>query len=171
MDPLRAFIDDGGLDRVLRPLHRPCRWVVDYADFRQEVLLRAMDRIASLRGRTPQEVGAWIKTIGRRRMVDYLRQSSREGPGGAGFLPDREPAADGDGEAEVLRREAELRWLAGVVEALPPEERELLDRRYRLGQSWEEISIALNISPNTLSQRHLRLIKRIRGAREREDPA
>ena len=53
-------------------------------------------------------------------------------------------------------------WLQQALAALDDVERQIYARRYQHGESWGEISRALHIRPNTLAQRHRRLLQKLR---------
>jgi RNA polymerase sigma factor (sigma-70 family) len=163
-DLLQAFLDTGGVDRVLRPIHGPCRRLIDYDDFRQEVLYRALRTTASFQGTSLAEYGGWLKVIGARFMTDLIRQSRHQHPGP---LPPQVADTSTRSVPDAADFHLNLDWLRAVRAALPPDDRELLERRYERKQGWGEIATAMGLTPNNLAQRHVRLIARCRALRPR----
>ena len=150
---LEHLIRTGTIFAVLRRCHLPCRRLVSFEDFCQEVFLRAVRHQRSFRGQSDQEMAGWLRAIGNQNMVEHLRRSRQER-----LLPLRIDIA----QPEAPRNAERLAWLMQVLSRLPVEDRDLLLRRYWHRESWQEIGRELNVAPNTLTQRHLRLLQRLR---------
>ncbi|MDA0183084.1 sigma-70 family RNA polymerase sigma factor [Solirubrobacter phytolaccae] len=125
-------------------------------DVQQQVFLEAWqhgDRFDPSRG----NLVAWLLTIARSRAVDHLRRRVPE---------PRDPAATvtlADG-AEATRIDELLeQWrLVGVLDQLPPEEAELLRRRFYLEQSQTEIAEATGMPLGTVKTRMTRALRHMR---------
>jgi hypothetical protein len=78
------------------------------------------------------------------------------------LLPLRQDVVQPDVPANLER----IVWLTAVLALLPAEDRELLLRRYWKRESWKKIAADMHIRPNTLSQRHLRIMRKLRSLGE-----
>ena len=145
---------------LLRRCHRLCRWAIPFEDFCQNVLLNAVRHQASFRGQTEAEMAGWIKAIGNRCMIDALRRSRQEK-----LAPLPQDIASPEDNEDPVHFER-LGWVMQVLKALPVEDQEILLRRYWQKQSWNDVAAAMNLSANTLSQKHLRLLVRLRALGE-----
>ena len=138
---------------TLRRCHRPCQRLLTFEDFCQDVFVRAVQHGEQFHGKTDAELAAWLRAIGNQRMVDALRRSAKERT-----VPLQIDVAEDDTPTNVDR----ILWLMQVLNRLVPEDRDLLVRRYWKRESWKKISADLKIAPNTLAQRHLRLLRMLR---------
>lgn len=113
-------------------------------DLTSQVFLKATRWLAG--DRSADSMRSWLYVTARSTIVDYWREQSR--------LPRAplEDAADllfrgADGEQEVRRsREQALR----LLEALPPNEREVLRLRFLFGYTAAEIGQALGLTPGNV---------------------
>jgi RNA polymerase sigma factor (sigma-70 family) len=151
---LEQLVRAGSLVAMLRRCHRPCQRLLRFEDFYQDVLLQAVRHHASFRGQADAEIAAWLRAIGNQRMIDALRRSRKDK---ALPLPEQVPQR----EAEPEQDERTL-WLLEVMKTLEPPDRDLLISRYWEKRSWDEIGRLMGLEPNTLAQRHLRLLRRLR---------
>ncbi|RKQ91617.1 RNA polymerase sigma-70 factor (ECF subfamily) [Solirubrobacter pauli] len=125
-------------------------------DVQQQVFLEAWqrgDRYDPARG----NLLAWLLTIARSRAVDHLRRRVPEprDPVSAVALADGAEAARIDELLEQWR-------LVGVLDQLPPEEADLLRRRFYLEQSQSEIAEATGVPLGTVKTRMTRALGRMR---------
>jgi RNA polymerase sigma factor (sigma-70 family) len=74
-------------------------------------------------------------------------------------VPERRDPVEDEREAERANR---IAWLVQVLSRLDDEERELLVRHYFHGEKFSDMARALRIPANTLIQRHVRLLRRLR---------
>jgi RNA polymerase sigma factor (sigma-70 family) len=163
---LQALVEQGTVARALFPCHLPCRRLVTLEDFCQEVLLRALKYAGSFQGQGDAELVGWLKAIGRKVMLTTLQRSRLQA---LAPLPaevaDPSPNSPLDLLAEEEDRRRRLTWLLRVFAGLKPEEQELLRRHYYERQSFADIGRELGLAPNTLAQRHARLLQRLRRMR------
>jgi RNA polymerase sigma-70 factor (ECF subfamily) len=169
--------DDAAVDALLRHscdrLTRLCRRMLgDYprvrrwaetADVLQSALLRLLNALRSARPATPRDFLALAALQIRRELIDLARQFY--GPEGIGAnhasgghdglrLEERIPGRD---DAASL---AQWRELHEQIEALPPEEREVVGLLFYQGLSQAEAAQVLNTSVRTVQRRwHLALCK------------
>jgi hypothetical protein len=145
---LTESIDKGSLRGGLLNVHRPCRKLIDFSDFMNESIKRALMKSQKFNGHTEGELVAWIKIIGQNLMLDMLRRSKvrRTVP-----LPIQLQDSSAISPEESLSQIEDLAWL---------------DRAMVHNATWVEISSHLNIPHNTLAQRHVRLLKKLRTLRE-----
>jgi RNA polymerase sigma-70 factor, ECF subfamily len=101
-------------------------------DLTQEVFLRGLERLGSLR--EPAAFGGWIATIARNRATDYMRQAHE-----AAELPDE--LAGGDAI------ETETFAVLEIVRALPEAYRDTLLMRLVEGMSGAEIAARSGLTP------------------------
>ncbi len=121
----------------------------DAADLVQDVFLRALERLASLRD--DLAFGGWLAQIARHRATDHMR--SRRGEAD---LPDDLAARDaGTGRAEAAQALA-------AVRALPEAYRETLVMRLVEGMTGEEIAARTGLTPGSVRvnlHRGMRLLR------------
>jgi RNA polymerase sigma-70 factor (ECF subfamily) len=116
----------------------------------QDVFVRAWRYRASC---DPARVGAWLLGIAANRARDALRAR------GARPAPLEEPervAAGGDAGLAAFARGALREEVARAVDALPPEQREVVALRYLSDLSYEEVAAALGLSVGAARMRALR---------------
>jgi RNA polymerase sigma-70 factor (ECF subfamily) len=124
-------------------------------DVLQQTFLRAARAIATFEVRHPGAFRSWLRTIADNLVRDAEKRRRRE----RRFPTFRRPAAGGEAEGatpeamdelagsmtspsgRVQRREA-VRHLQAALAELPEDQREVLRRRYLLGQSLDEIATA-----------------------------
>lgn len=163
---LSALVVGGAAATVLRACHRPCRRLISFDDFCQDVLVRAVQYQSSFRGQTTAELLGWVRAIGQQLLVTLLRRSARERweplptelPDGRAVPPGEQAAAREDYQEKT-------RWLARVLAELPTDERDLLIRHYYRSEKLADMAHDLGIPANTLAQRHARLLARLRRLR------
>jgi RNA polymerase sigma factor (sigma-70 family) len=164
---LQKLVEEQAVGMALRASHRPCRRLITFPDFCQEVLVRALEHRASFRGETKAELLAWLKAIGQQLLVNTLRKSRR----GELFPLSREPEDPALPPVEQTEVEEEQRrkgvWLLEMMGSLSADESDILFRHYFRRQKLKEIAKDLGLSPNTLAQRHARLLRRLREQRDR----
>jgi RNA polymerase sigma factor (sigma-70 family) len=135
-----AWIQDH-LDAVYRYAHRllaasPCARE-DAEDVTQQAFLSLV--AAEAEGRQPEDAGAWLLGVARRRAMDLRRRHAR------GHVTTRLPHGWDAYAREALPSEAlERREVADLVAValglLPPADRALLEARYRDGRTVQELA-------------------------------
>ncbi len=133
----------------------------DAEDLAQETF-----RVAAAKGPEPGEArdyGAWLRATARNLVRNHLRQRQRRPAAvpldGLELAESRfiETGSERD-DVWAARREA----LAACLAKLPQTERDLLRRRYQVGQRVRDIARDLGIEPNSLSKRLERIRERLR---------
>ena len=114
-----------------------------------------LDRYDSGRG----SLRAWLCVIARHNALDRLRSSRRAGQ----TVPLEDVSVADDFSLETDLEERELRAaLAAAVRALGQPDREILVRKYWLGQSSREIADALGLTVSNVDTRAHRAIMKLR---------
>jgi RNA polymerase sigma-70 factor (ECF subfamily) len=125
-------------------------------DVQQQVFLEAWQR-AERYDPKRGTLAAWLLTIARTRAIDHLRRHVPE---------PRDPAtaiALADGAEETRIDELLEHWrLVAVLDKLPPEEADLLRRRFYLEQTQTEIADATGVPLGTIKTRMTRALNRLR---------
>jgi RNA polymerase sigma-70 factor (ECF subfamily) len=111
-----------------------------------EVFLRAWRGLASYRDTGVPFVG-WLYGIARHVAIDALRRKGRDEP--SDDLPDR----------GVEPMTAEVMTLRGAIDALPTEQRQVIELKYLAGLSNEEVAAAMATTPGAVNARQWRALK------------
>jgi RNA polymerase sigma-70 factor (ECF subfamily) len=122
---------------------------LDASDIVQETLLKAHRAIGQFRGRTEQQLAAWLKSILAHTLANAVRSLWRhEGP--VAFSLDQalehssaQPGAglaDGQLPDDVASRNEQMLLLAEALSRLPDEQRGVLEAKHLLGLTVAEIS-------------------------------
>jgi len=131
------------------------RDAADAEDAVQEAYLQALRHFGGFRG---ENARAWLLTIVRRACYDALqkRRTEREGFGYAADLDDDEvaqiPDAAADPEAALLRK-SDSALIDRLVDALPPEFREVVVLREFEDMSYREIAAVVGVPLGTVMSR------------------
>lgn len=104
--------------------------------------------------------GAWLTTIARHRAIDALRRLHPEQPFDA--HADRREAPERTDD-EVMRR-ADGEAVGGLLERLPPDQREVIELAYRDGLTQTEIATRLDLPLGTVKSRARLGLGRLREA-------
>ncbi len=157
-DFLRAFIDSN--------LPQQLRRFVGASDVLQDVLFAASNHSEAFHGKTSAEYHAWLRRIARNKILDhvrhYLKPKSTGGEeashslfglgfGGTMDTPSR----------NMMAEEVASRMLRGI-ENLPKLHREIVQRRYLDGWTFEQIATAANISITSCRRYWLEAIEILR---------
>jgi RNA polymerase sigma-70 factor (ECF subfamily) len=111
-----------------------------------EVFLRAWRGLPSYRDTGVPFVG-WLYGIARHVAIDALRREVRDEPRDA--LPDR----------TVEPMTAEVLTLRGAIDALPTEQRQVIELKYLVGMSNDEVAEAMDTTPGAVNARQWRALK------------
>jgi RNA polymerase sigma-70 factor (ECF subfamily) len=123
------------------------------ADVVQQTFIKAWRAAASFeQGR---EVAPWLYSIARRTAIDALRSEAR--PTRGGHQPEVEVPVD----SESIEQTWERFQVRRAVDALPPDEREVVRRSHLLGHTHEEIAEQLGVPVGTVKSRSARAHKRL----------
>jgi RNA polymerase sigma factor (sigma-70 family) len=129
-------------------------------DLTQEVFFRAFRAMA--RGKSPPESGiaAWLFTIARHCVIEFLRSSGRKPLLLEADLAARKPlpsrghrSTDPSDPAEAVQRDDERRRIEGLLAKLPEDQREVLALRVFGGLTVLEIAESTGCSLNTVKSR------------------
>jgi RNA polymerase sigma factor (sigma-70 family) len=137
------------LDAVYRYARRrlPAPDADDVAQQCFEALFRA-----EAEGRAPEDAGAYLLGVARRRVADVFRRAKRR-PEPVALPPGWEGFGEADLPASVLE-DREVRALVAVALGfLPEREASLLTMRYRGGASTEELADRLGLSAKAVENR------------------
>jgi RNA polymerase sigma-70 factor (ECF subfamily) len=102
-------------------------------------------------------VTTWIFTIARNRKIDVLRKQRRPEPEDLEWGPEEEPD-----QADVLVLQEESEKLGEALSALPPEQRELIQKAYFGDLSHSEIAEATGLPLGTIKSRIRLALERLR---------
>lgn len=102
-------------------------------------------------------VATWIFTIARNRKIDVLRKQRRPEPEDLAWGPTEEPD-----QADVLVLQEESEKLGEALSALPPEQRELIQKAYFGDLSHSEIAEATGLPLGTIKSRIRLALERLR---------
>jgi RNA polymerase sigma-70 factor (ECF subfamily) len=104
-------------------------------------------------------VATWIFTIARNRKIDALRKQRRPEPEDLTWGPEAEPD-----QADVLSLQQESEKLGEAIAALPPKQRELIEKAYFGDLSHSEIAKATGLPLGTIKSRIRLALDRLRHA-------
>lgn len=148
------------------------RWIRDPAtvdDLAQEVFLAAYRNLRDFDGAAP--IGAWLAGIARNQALNHLRgerrRRARDGNAVEAALQEwhlRELEADGD---RLAWRLGEVEALRGCLDALDPEQRELVEGHYMQGRSCVELARERERDPDGMRMVLLRIRQTLRACLER----
>lgn len=161
--------DRGAFERLVEEHHLrlrayTARFVAEPADaldLVQDAFIRAWRSLADLDPARP--VWPWLRTIARNLVIDHLRRRQRRPEHPLAHL-EQEAAAETPeaADAETGRQAAAISALQGCLEELDPANRDLVQRRFHLGEPVQAIAEALGLRANSLSMRLTRLRDRLR---------
>lgn len=132
-----------------------CR--LDPDDVLQQTFVRAAQSIERFESQHRGAFGAWLRTIAENLVKDAEKRGRRErraapslnpprpGSGGSSWAALVERlAGDGSGPSKAIQRRESIRCLQAALASLPADQREVVQRHYLQGESFEEIAQALN---------------------------
>lgn len=105
-----------------------------------------------------RQVAPWLYSIARHTAIDALRAEAR--PTRGGHQPEVDVQVDGESLEQVWER-FEVRR---AIDALPPDEREVVRRSHLLGHTHEQIAEQLGVPIGTVKSRSGRAHKRLAAA-------
>ncbi len=123
------------------------------ADVVQQTFVKVWRAAAGFDG--SRELAPWIYSIARNTAIDHLRAESR--PTRGGHQPEVEVHVDGESMVRTWER-FEVRR---ALDALPPDEREVVRLSHLLGHTHEQIAQQLGIPIGTVKSRSGRAHKRL----------
>jgi RNA polymerase sigma-70 factor (ECF subfamily) len=102
-------------------------------------------------------VATWIFTIARNRKIDLLRRQRRPEPEELTWGPEEEPD-----QADVVNLQQETELLGTALKALPPAQRELIDKAYFGDLTHSEIAAQTGLPLGTIKSRIRLALERLR---------
>jgi RNA polymerase sigma factor (sigma-70 family) len=139
-------------------LHR----FVTSSDLLQETLLVAVKKFATISGRPPRQVLAWLHQIMQYRLLRYLRTHRRELGTNIGVLTATEPGASSRSALGRLVLEELRGELLAAINALPEPERTVIIAHYQEKLTTAEIAGRLGKTEGAVRAIHQRAVKRLR---------
>jgi RNA polymerase sigma factor (sigma-70 family) len=142
--------------RMMVDFRRVRRWA-ETDDVLQNALLRLVNALGSVKPQTSRDFLALASLQIRRELIDLARHYY--GPEGIGANQDSKPEVRGPGShdpADVREGPTSLaQWteLHALIEALPPEEREIMGLIFYQGFAQAEAAEVLNVSVRTVQRR------------------
>lgn len=138
------------------------------SDVVQGALLVAARDFPQFRGKTEEELRAWLLRIVSNQIVDGLRRFldaekrrvDREVPHGDSVL--KRTLADEESPSQATSLQEEASRLLRAIEALPAELREVVQVRYMEGLTFEQIARRTNLPVTTCRRRWLEAVDAIR---------
>lgn len=134
----------------------------DCSSIVQEAFLVGFQRLAQLRGRTPEEFLGWLAAIVRNRAKDHRGRTNPAGPlpersGGEELLP-----APGLTPSKDLARREEAARLRAAMERLPHDYRQVLEMRNFERLRYQAIASRMNRSLAAVRWLWLRAVRKLR---------
>ena len=142
--------------RIIARVHWWAPFVVEEDELFQEVALRALRAGNQFDGNSYGQFLGWFAAIARRRLIDYVRNSTRT-PSEVESTEDVPAQGDEGSDLNEIRD-----YLENVFSQLTPMEAALLRARHVAGFSFEQIARLINKKPNAVRKTHSRLLKRLR---------
>ena len=167
LESYRQFLRLLARSRVGREL----RTRFDPSDLVQETLLEAQRDFQQFQGKTSGELAAWLRQILVRNLADQSkhhqsqkRDISREQPLEtlARHTPDALAAPLSTPSANAVKTE-EAGALAGALERLAPDYREVLTLRHLQGQSFDQIAARMGRTPGAVRMLWMRALEQLGG--------
>ncbi|AKN32251.1 RNA polymerase subunit sigma-24 [Clostridium carboxidivorans P7] len=124
-----------------------------------DVLLKVWDNIAFFKG-SSEDFGKWFAVITKRQAIDILRREKRH----SNRLELKEDLAysNCDNVFEEVHKKLQEEALKSNLEMLDEDSKEIIVRRYLKEESLDEISANLGINKSAISNRLLRIRKKLK---------
>lgn len=123
------------------------------ADVVQMTFVKAWRAAASFQ--TDKGFAPWLYSIARHTAIDALRAESRPNRGG------HDPEVDVHIDGPTMEQTWERYQVRLAIDALPPDEREVVRRSHLLGETHDQIAVHLGIPVGTVKSRSARAHKRL----------
>lgn len=127
-------------------------------DLTSQVFLKAFDKLPKFT-LTAAPFGAWLFRIASNTLTDYYRKSSRKKEFASEQLPEQ-PDESLDTAELVMTKQAKEQVLS-LISELPEKDRQLIEYRFLAELGVKEISTMLELSPNVVSVRIYRAVKKL----------
>jgi RNA polymerase sigma-70 factor (ECF subfamily) len=154
-----------------RELDEQVQAKVGASDLVQETFLRAQQGFGEFRGRTNEELLAWLKQILRRNVANFTRQfhakkrklarEQRLDPNASSDVRPTDLPASGQSPSSFFVRKEEIERLTRAVSGLPEDYRRVIMLRYWEHRSFDEIGRALGRSSEAARKLWARAVERL----------
>ena len=126
------------------------------AEVVQQTFAKAWRAASTFEGE--REIAPWLYTIARRTAIDTLRFERTATRGG------HEPEVEVAEEADTFEQTWERYEVRRAIDALPPDEREVVRRSHLMGESHQQIADAMQVPIGTVKSRSSRAHGRLAAA-------
>ncbi len=161
---------------VRERLNRRLSGRLDDDDVLQEVYLQAETRLAHFSGQTDEEAVGWLILVAKQTVIDIhrrhlaaqVRDLRRELHPGDIAHSVSQPSSWLFGSAgltspsQIVARDERQRWLHGVLDQMPENDREIILLRHFVECSNSETAEILGLTPQAASIRYVRALSRLR---------
>jgi len=127
-------------------------------DLTSQVFLKAFNKLPAFTI-TAAPFGAWLFRIASNTLTDYYRKASRTREFASEQLPEQ-PDESLDTSTLVISEEAKEQVL-GLIAELPTKDQKIIELRFLAELSVKEISAIIELSPNVISVRIYRAVKKL----------
>ena len=131
-------------------------------DVTADVFVAALEKSGQFRGQDGAGLSSWIFSVARNRTIDYQRRASFHREESVWPVPEKPSDMMGLTNDDNSLREPENPVVARIMEKLSKEERLLLELRYGLGLTNDEVAGVMDMKANTVSHRYGRLLEKCR---------
>lgn len=147
----------GKVRRLIQIIHSKMRYVMEYDDLFQEVMLRAIKYSNQFQGEEA-DLLRWCGRIGWNVLIDELRRIRRASHRVREFIEQEQAPVQSDAATTLQNREHLMKTLS----VLSPRERSLLELTHLRGLTLAEVGRILGISSAAAKQLHYRALKKLR---------
>lgn len=128
-------------------------------DITSKVFLKAFSKLPTF-SFTGAPFGAWVFRIAANTLIDHYRKASNNKERATEHLPENPDQANSAHEEVMANESKEL--VLSMVAKLPPKDRQLVELRFLAELGVKEISAIVELSPNVVSVRIYRAIKKLK---------
>lgn len=132
--------------------------VADVEDIAQDVRVKIIQNIGSCRATSKEQLIAWTWAVARNCINDHFRRQGSVRTASPDWLPDGNVGAQDSSESPMSPL---MRIMEEIEATLSAEKQRLLYLRLMHGATWEELGVALGITPSAAKRRWQRLQVRI----------
>ena len=131
-------------------------------DVTADVFAAVLEKSGQFRGRDGAGLSSWIFSVARNMTIDYQRRASFHREESVWIVPEKTSEMMGWTKADNSLRESENPAIRRIMEKLSKEERILIELRYGLGLTNDEVAGIMDMKANTVSHRYARLLEKCR---------
>lgn len=154
------------LDRVYRLTYSKLRSAQDAEDVTSAIFLKLCRSLSSFRG--DAKFSTWIYTVANNAVMDFVRRRrynvslDTQLPTGDGDSVSREIEDDAPGPEDRVADADFARYVYSKLDALPPGQRSVIELRYFMELSYQQIADELGVELGTVKSRLNRAITALR---------